>query len=252
MAIELDATQPRIVGDGLTGREAVQGFISIRTAGAREVAKRLELIAARFDQNATALKKKAIRQACQPLIRSYKAKVNDITGNLRNSLRLTFKDYGGVLVGVVGPSHRVSSDEWDVNDKKGAGNHAWLIEFGTGPRKPGSQKRRTYLKVHEAINGRFGRMSRLSATFNNEQFERMGRGYYFLMGSKNVPERKSGKGSFMQTGGGETRPYFLAAGETYKGIAPQRPMERTISENSGAVLNTLINSMQKFIDDISS
>ena len=250
MAIEIDATQPRIVGDGVTGREAIQGFINIRTAGAREVAKRLELIAARAGADAGGLRKKAVRAAARPLAAAYKNKVANITGNLQNSLRVQTKSYGDVVIAVVGPSHRVSSDEWDVNDKRGAGNHAWLIEFGTGRRKPGSQNRRTYLKVHEAINGRFSRMSRLSATFNNEQFERMGRGYYFLMGSKNVPERRTGKGSFVQTGSGETRPFFLAAGETYKGIEPQRPMQRAISETSGVVLSTLISSMQKYIDEL--
>lgn len=258
MAVQIDATQPRILPGGVTAREAIEGFVSVRLDGLADLIKRLEEAAEKAETDPNRLLVKAVIQGSKPIRDSYRAKVANVTGNLRDSVRTREgkRKYDGVAIAVTGPTHRVEGKEWDVNETKGAGNHAWLIEFGTGRRKPGSQNRRAYVNVHQAINGRFGRMQRLSRTFNNEQFERLGRGYYFLMGSINEPTRRARRGSgyphdFVPTADGGTRPFFLGSGETYGGVTAQHPMERAINDSRQAVLSAVRASLTKFIDDLS-
>lgn len=243
MAVMIDATVPRDFS-GQTANEIVKGFISIRTGGARELAQQLELIAARADQDAGKLREKAAKKAAKILEKGYKDRVNNVTGNLGKSVTSKTEQYNGVTVVVTGPSHRKQSREWDVGEEPGAGNHAWLVEFGTGARKPGSQSRRAYINVHQSINGRMKK----AGSFNNSQFERMGRGYYFIMGSKNEPTRKKRAGSGYPHDFG---PVVLGPNETYAAMPAKHPMEWTITTRSGAVLNSLMTSLQNYIDELS-
>lgn len=248
MALMIDATMPRDIS-GQTANEIVKGFINIQTLGAREIAKKLEMMAMRAGLDAGKLREKAAKKAAKILENGYKNKVRNVTGNLGKSITTQVRQYEGATVAVTGP--RVTGPV-GADPEKGSGNHAWLVEFGTGRRKPGTQNRRTYVNVHQAINGRMRKVG----GFNNKQFEQMGRGYYFLMGSKKEPTRKAKRGSgyphdFVPDGKGGTRPFFLEAGETYGAMPAQHTMERTISENSSAVLAALIANMQGYIDELS-
>lgn len=250
MAVQIDATQPRTFAGGMTGKQMVEAFVNVQTAGAREVAKKLELMAIRAGKDPRGLLKKAVTLASKPIRDGYKKKVRNVTGNLGKSIvtREPKKKYDGVTMAVTGP--RVTGPV-GADPELGSGNHAWLVEFGTGRRKPGSQSRRAYVNVHQMINFRMQR----AGTFNNSQFEKMGKGYYFLMGSKNERTRQAKMGSgyphdFMSDAPGEMHPYTLQPGETYAPMPAQHPMERTIAENSSQVLNTLINTMQKYIEEL--
>lgn len=237
---------------GTITRNAGQ-FFNVQTAGARDLAQALLRAATAVGRDATGPLTAAARQAARPVMEAYKANVNDVTGNLTRSVRINQgkRKYEGVGIAVAGPVHVVNTDEWDVL-KKGAGNHAWLLEYGSGPRKPGSQKRRTYLNVHQSINGRMSQVSRQGGrlAFDNEQFERMGRGYYFLMGSINEPQRRTGPGAFVQDGAGGTRPYTLAAGDTYPAMPAKHPMERAIQQSAPAALETLRKAINAQISKI--
>jgi hypothetical protein len=250
MAVLIDATQPRTFS-GQTAKEILKGFINIRTSGAGELARELELIAIRANQDPGKLRERAAKKAAKILEKGYKDRVRNVTGNLGKSIFSKTVQYKGVTVVVTGPSHRVQGEEWDVNDTQGAGNHGWLVEFGTGARKPGSQNRRAYINVHQRINGRMTRMG----SFNNEEFERMGRGYYFLMGSKNEPTRKAKAGSGYPhdfgSDGGRMHPVTMHPGETYGAMTAKHPMEWTITTRSGAVLESLISSLRNYVDELS-
>ena len=242
MAVNIPGTLPRDVGGGQTGAQRVGGFVTVQTSGVRDLARALLRAATAVGRDATKPLTDAAKKAAQPIMAAYKANINDVTGNLKRSVRVQAgkRKYEGLGIAVAGPVHVVNSDEWDVL-KKGAGNHAWLYEFGTGRRKPGSQKRRTYLNVHQEINGRMNKISNRAGgfAFDNEQFERMGRGYYFLMGSKNVPQRSSGKGAFVPDGKGGTRPYYLESGDTYPAMPASNAMEKAIQAASPSALNVL-------------
>jgi hypothetical protein len=126
-----------------------------------------------------------------------------------------------------------------------------LVEFGTGARKPGTQGRRTYVNVHQMINGKMNR----AGTFNNEQFASMGRGYYFLMGSKKERTRQAKMGvgyphDFGSDAPGEMHPVALKPGETIRFMPAQSLMQKTISENSSAVLASLIANMKTYIEEL--
>lgn len=243
MAVQIDATRPRILDSGKTAREALEGFVNIRLDGIAELTKSLEDAAFRCLKDPSRMLQKSAEQGLRPVQAAYRSSVNSVTGNLRRSFRIRRgkKSYAGVYIAVGGPTHVVAGEKWDV-EERGAGNHAWLLEFGTGRRKPGSQGRRTYVQVHRAINGRFSRKVREPGTVTNEEFERLGRGYYFLMGSK-------AKG-FVKTAGG-SRPFVLAPGETYGAVKAQNLMENAISASHHAVLASVRASLTKFIDDLS-
>ena len=243
MAVQIDATQPRDIG-GQTAREILQGVVNVRTAGAREVAARLEEIARAAGRDATPLLNRACSRASRRLREAYKGNINKVTDNLYKSVRTQGpqKNYPGVGMAITGPK---VTGPVGASPDEGSGNHAWLVEFGTGPRKPGSQGRRTYLNVHQSINGK---MRRMSGTFNNDQFEQMGRGYYFLMGSKNEPTRqkKAGIGyphDFLPDGKGGIRPFFLRPGETLKPMPELKPMRKAIEETGTQTLQDLINEL---------
>jgi len=247
MAVLIDATQPRDFG-GQSAKQIVEGFVSIQTAGAREVAKELELMALRAMKDPGQLKAKAAKKASEIIRKGYKAKINNVTDNLGKSVTTRIRQYEGATVAITGP--RVTGPV-GADPDMGSGNHAWLVEFGTGARKPGTQGRRTYVNVHQMINGKMNR----AGTFNNEQFASMGRGYYFLMGSKKERTRQAKMGvgyphDFGSDAPGEMHPVALKPGETIRPMPAQSLMQKTISENSSAVLASLIANMKTYIEEL--
>lgn len=244
MAVPIPGTQPRVIG-GQTASQRAAGFVNVQTSGARELARDLLRAASKMGADATKPLTDAAVAAARPIMEAYKSQINDVTGNLRRSVRVQpgKRKYAGVGIAVGGPIHVVNSDEWDV-EKRGAGNHAFLAEFGTGRRRPATQGRRTYLNVHEKINTRFTRVPNGGRPFDNEQFERMGQGRYFIMGSKNTRGRKHGSGyphDFIMA---------LAPGQTYGAMPARHWMENAIQQAGPAALKTLMAALQGQIDKL--
>jgi hypothetical protein len=253
MAVQIDATQPRTFG-GQTARQIVEGFVTVQTQGARELAQALERAAQRAGKAATPLLEKAARDAALPIYEDYRNSVGDVTGNLRKSVKIrgSKKKYPGVGIAVVGPTFTGNTG---ATPEGGSGNHAWLKEFGTGRRRPGTQGRRTYINVHQTINGRMSRRTgNGQQAFNNLQFENMSRGNYFLMGSINEPTRQARQGSgyphdFGYTNGRQ-HPITLGPGESIAPMPADHTMQKAIQKNSGQVLNNLLAALQRQIDQI--
>lgn len=224
---------PRVM-DGQTGKQLTNAFVTVKTAGIRELAERLVMIGAKMGEPKSL--ENCVKLAGEHIKKGYKSKVNKVTENLSKSVRIETKTYDAAAVAVIGPWQSGTSG---ATSKQASGNHAWLIEFGTDDRKPGTKGRRTYLNVHQMINGKMRRHS----SANNSQFANMSRGYYFLMGSINEPTRQAGMGKGYPHDFGETNgkmhPITLHPGETYPGIDAQHPMQKTIDEQQGAVFNTL-------------
>ena len=247
MAVPIPGTTPRILDGGQTGAQRAAGFVTVQTSGARELARELLRASTRFGRDATKPLTDAAKAAMKPVMDRYrqKARSNAVSGNLARSVRVQAgkRKYEGVGIAVGGPVHVANAEEWDV-EKKGAGNHAWLVEFGTGRRRPATQGRRTYLNVHEKINNSFRKLPNGGNAFDNEQFERMGRGFYFIMGTKNNPHRKHGSGyphDFLMA---------LAPGQTYGAMPARHWMEESIREGSGAALQSLLAALRTQIEKI--
>lgn len=251
MAVPIPGTTPRILDGGQTGAQRAAGFVTVQTSGARELARDLLRASTRFGKDATKPLTDAAKAAMKPVMQLYinKAQQNQVSGNLYRSVRVQAgkKKYDGVGIAVGGPVHVANAEGWDV-EKKGAGNHAWLVEFGTGRRRPSTQGRRTYLNVHEKINQSFRKVNNtnpsMGGRFDNEQFERMGRGFYFIMGTKNNPNRKQGAGyphDFLMA---------LAPGQTYGPMPARGWMEESIREGSGAALQSLLAALRQQIDKL--
>ena len=247
MAVPIPGTTPRVLDGGQTGAQRAAGFVTVQTSGARDLARKLLRASTQFGADATKPLTDAARKAMKPVMGRYiaKAKSSQVSGNLWRSVQVEAgkNKYAGVGIAVGGPVHVVNSDKWDI-EKKGAGNHAWLVEFGTGRRRPATQGRRTYLNVHEKINNSFRKMPNAGRPFDNEQFERMGRGFYFIMGTKNNPHRKQGAGyphDFLMA---------LAPGQTYGPMPARHWMEQSIREGAGAALQSLLVALQQQIDKL--
>jgi hypothetical protein len=239
---------PRDFG-GRSGKQLAEAFVSVQTAGAREVAEELRRLANRVGADADKLLYDSCRDAAKIIQRRYKAKVGNITGNLAKSVRIEKRVYpqDNAVLAIVGPyqSGRGASQEGAES-----GNHAWIVEFGTDRRKPGTKGRRTYLNVHQMINGKMKRRG----SFNNDQFANMSKGYYYLMGSINEPTRQArmGRGyphDFGDTNG-KMHPVTLHPGETYGAMPAKHAMEQAISESGSEALNALINGIQSKINGI--
>lgn len=261
MAVPIPGTMPRLVDGVQTGSRRAQAFSRVKLDGAQDLVLKLIRLSTRFGEDATNPLTKAAKKAARPIMALYAENVSDVTGNLRRSI--TIKDpvnrYPATGIAVAGPAHYKEGKEWDVLKKK-AGNHAYLYEFGTGRRKPGSMKRRTFVNVHQRINGRLRRIgNRGSSWFNNEEFENLGKGHYFLMGSKNEqhPERRTGSGAFVlikkdfrnANRKGTTRPYFLRPGATYEAMPASHAMEHAISRGKTQAFNVLKAELTKMINE---
>lgn len=229
---------------GSPSADRATGFLRITTRGVEEVIKQIERAAGAVGERDL---KSAVRDGMNIIAKAYRDRLPaDVTGNLRKSVGRKTKVYSsGVVAGIVGPRHRVSGKEWDVNEIKGAGNHSWLVEYGSKPRRPGTNSRRTYVNVHRRINGK---MSRSSGSMTDTQFANASRGYYFIMSSYNEPTRKKNKGKgyphdFLMT---------LHPGETYPGMPDQHPMERAIISSErrarGAIEATIKAKLSGYLD----
>lgn len=233
---------PAVDDAGLTSLEKAGGFIVVRTAGVRELVRRLTDLAGAA--SAPQAIKAACEQASVPLYNGYKqrAREHEATGNLAKSVMTIYRAYPNGGAAITGPRQTGTG-----SSKPGveSGNHAWLIEFGTDRRKAGSRGRRAYVNVHQLINGKMNR----AGSFNNSQFEKMSRGYYFLMGSA----RERGTGNkysrdFAGPGeGGDGRkqhPISLGPGDTIAGMPAEHLMQDTIAANSRKVFSILKNALE--------
>lgn len=248
MAIQTPDTEPRIFDNGLTGREIASAFARVQITGVNEFAARLRKASDALGKDSVSFFRRAVRDASKPISAGYINKVRDVTGNLRKSVDTETRYYPpGVFVAITGPRQ---TGNRGADLESGSGNAAWLVEFGTGYRKPGTQSRRTYVNVHQAINGRMKR----TQTMNDEQFARQGAGYYFLMGSLNEPSRQARRGSgyphdFAGPGprgdGRKQHPITLKPGDTIDPMPAQHPMSRTIQESAGVVQTLLINAITR-------
>lgn len=246
MAISPSNPNPSLYG-GTTGSQAATGFVRVSFKGLEEVIKRFSEIsgAVNYPDKAEALK-----VASKPILQGYreKAKSMEATGNLARSTKTLPRKYrnGEIAVAVTGPEQ---TGRAGATTKRASGNHAWLVEFGSKPRRPGTQNRRTYVNVHQRINGK---MSRIGSA-NDSDFANMSRGYYFLMGSINEPTRQArmGRGythDFMRRPGDRMRPMTLHPGETYGGMPATHIMERTIKQTASQVRATLESRLVQLIN----
>lgn len=233
---------------GQTGRQIANAFVRIGMSGMDETLRKFYEIA---DSVSYAEKKEAVRRASRPILDGYREKARQIeaTGNLYKSTKTLDRKYrnGDIAVAVTGPEQTGNAG---ATNKRASGNHAWLVEFGSKPRKPGSQNRRAYVNVHQSINGRMSRHS----TDTDEQFSRRGAGYYFLMGSINEPTRQArmGRGythDFMRKPGDDKmRPMTLHPGETYGAMPGSHIMQRTIQQKAGQVRSILEGELIQLIN----
>lgn len=228
----------RVLDGGSTGAERASQFVTIKTAGVRGLVRRLEELAGAASSRS--IIEKACRKAAKPIEDDYRtlAERHEATGNLAKSVTTIFRAYDNGGVAVVGPRQTGRGGSQPGVE---SGNHAWLVEFGTGPRKPGSRSRRVYVNVHQAVNGKMRR----AGSFNNTQFERMGRGYYFIMGSANdrgVMGTKYSRDFAGPGPGGDGRkqhPIVLGPNETIEKMPALSLMEDTISANASEVYGIL-------------
>jgi len=236
MAIQTPNTIPRILDNGLTGKESASAFVRVRLTGVNELAAAFRKAADAMGRDSTATFRRMVRNASAPIKASYINKVRDVTGNLRKSVDTKTDVYGSsVFVAITGPRHTGNRGS---DPEEGSGNHAWLVEFGTGRRRPGTQNRRTYVNIHQAINGKMKR----TQTMNDEQFARAGVGYYFIMGSKNEPTRQARAGSGYPHDFG---PITLNPGDTIAPMPAQHAMERSIQDSANAVQTLLANAINR-------
>lgn len=246
MAIAPGVGSPREIEGGGTGLQRAGQFVTIRTAGVRELVQRLEQLAGLAQSQP--IIRRACRAAAKPIEDDYRALAqrHEATGNLYRSVTTVYRAYPEGGAAIVGPRQTGRGGSQPGVE---SGNHAWLVEFGTGRRKPGSKGRRAYINVHQAINGRMRR----SGSFNNRQFEQMGRGYYFLMGS--YDERGGGSrysrdfaGPGPEGDGRRQHPITLGPNDTIAPVKPLSLMEDTISANAAQVLGILRSALEAEIN----
>jgi hypothetical protein len=234
---------PRYVA-GESSLEKTKGFVSIQTAGVREMAAELER---RAGLAAPKMLMDAVVKASKPIADMYKSGARQImaTGNLADSVKTFRREYQRAAVAVTGP---LQTGPVGSTDAAVSGNHAWLVEFGSGRRSPGTQNRRTYVNVHQMINGRM----RKHSSANDEQFARMGKGFYFLMGSLYEPSRQGrGKPGYSRDfmlgkdgKSGRQHPITLHPGETIAPMPAHHLMEKTIQATAGEVQSRLAAAIQ--------
>jgi hypothetical protein len=247
MALAQSIGIPRVLDDGQTAAQQANQFVKISTAGARDLVERFLEVSNAASSRTTL--RKIVKRAAQPIRDEYEARArsHEATGNLAASVDDKTVNYEFAAVCVVGP--RQTGPVGSTPDAR-SGNHAWLVEFGTDRRKPGTRGRIAYINVHQSINRRM----RKSGGFNNRQFEQMGRGYYFLMGSINGKTANGiGKSGYprdfaMGKGRSEQHPITLSPGDT---IAPMKElglMKKTISSTSASVLALLRSQLEAEIN----
>lgn len=249
MAIGIGQGAPLPDGGGLTNLQTANRFIRVETAGARELVKKFQELASQA--TSTEVLQRIVRKASEPIYDGYKqrAKEHEATGNLAASVTRKYVNYPEGAVAVVGP--RQTGPIGDT-PKRRSGNHAWLVEFGTPARRPGTKGRRTYINVHQLVN----RKMQKAGSLDDQKFRTAGRGYYFLMGSKDYRASAGGRPGYSRDfagpgPGGDGRPQHpisLKPGDTIAGMPPQHLMRDTLSANGPRVLNILKSELIKQIN----
>lgn len=228
-----------------SAKSLAEGFVTVRTSGLRELVEELQRRARAVGKPDRL--KAIVTKAAKLIENDYKQRVGDVTGNLQRSVKTRTKVYDAAVVAITGP---LQTGNGASTDKQASGNHGWLVEFGSGRRRPGTQGRRTYINVHQMINGKMRRHS----SANDQQFAGMSRGYYFLMGSRNEPTRQAREGSgYPHDFGfsdGRQHPITLHPGEDYGAMPAKHPMEKTIQAQSRAVYNTLEAAIKNTIESM--
>lgn len=235
----------RDVGGG-TGLERASSFIVVRTSGVRELVEELKALAGVVDSERVL--SRAVRAGSKLIADDYRtiAERHGATGNLGNSVTIYKRRYknrsgGNAVVDVVGPRQ---TGPVGTTNSTASGNHAWLVEFGTDRRRPGTKGRRTYVNVHVMVNRRM-QLHRPGISMNDEQFAKAGRGYYFLMGSKmeraNQPTARSGYSRDFSDSYGtrEQHPITLKPGDTIAPMPALHIMEDVILANQSEVLREM-------------
>lgn len=248
MAITVGQGSPLSGDGGLTNLQVANKFVRIETAGARELVKQFQELASRAAS--VEVLQRIVRKASEPIFDGYKqrAREHEATGNLAASVTRKYKNYPEGAVAVVGP--RQTGPIGDT-PKARSGNHAWLVEFGTAARRPGTKGRRTYVNVHQMINGKMSRVGSL----DDQKFRTAGGGIYFLMGSKDYRASAGGRPGYSRDFAGpgpggdgrEQHPITLKPGETIRGMPPQHIMEDTVSANGRRVLEILKSELNRQI-----
>lgn len=230
---------------GSTGLERTKGFVNIRLQGIEEMFQALVGVADKM--GATQTLERIVKKAARPIYDHYKnlAEMHEATGNLAASTRIRTKSYDRAVVAIVGPEQTGRSAS--TTDRP-SGNHAWLVEYGSQPRRPGTHGRRTYVNVHTAINGHMARHSAMA----DVDFAKKAAGYYFLMSSFNERTRQARRGSgythdFMPDEGRGIHPMTLHPGETYGGMPALHLMERTITAQADSVRRLLEDGLRSAI-----
>lgn len=234
----------RDVGGGQTALDRAGQFVSIRTAGVRELVERLKAMAGQVESDSVL--RAAVRKGSKIVADEYREMATRVmaTGNLAASVRVFHRKYknrsgGRAHVEVIGP---LQTGPVGTTASQASGNHAWLVEFGTDRRRPGTKGRRTYINVHQQVNRRM--VLHPGISMNDEAFANAGRGYYFLMGSlyerANQPAGRPGYSrDFADGPGPRQHPITLKPGETIAAMPGQHIMEDVITATSGDVLRTL-------------
>jgi len=118
--------------------------IKLDLTGERELMRKLDRLS---DKAGRRVLRKAMRAGARPIVKHAKQIVPVESGGLKQSIGTRFRWYGrtGTDVAVIGPrikykKERVGGKLKTVRDEKGhritvlAGQHGYLIEYGTGPR----------------------------------------------------------------------------------------------------------------------
>jgi hypothetical protein len=247
----------RVLSSGLTGKRTAEGFVGVRVQGIKELARQLQGFVGVLESDAVLFN--AVESGAKIIGDDYKrrASIHMATGNLAKSVDSKKKRYenstGGVVaVAIVGPK---STGTGGASERGGSGNHSWLLEFGTGPRRPGTQGRRTYVNVHQKINGRMGPM-RKAGRMNDEAFAKAGQGHYFLMGSlRERADQAAGKSGYSRDFAGpgprgdgrQQHPITLRPGEVIAPMPAHHWMRESIGIHRTNVYNQVIRVLKNAV-----
>jgi len=247
----------RVLSSGLTAKKTAEGFVGVRVNGIRELAQQLQGFVGVLESDAVLFN--AVESGAKIIGDDYKrrASIHMATGNLAKSVDSKKKRYenksGGVVaVAIVGPK---STGNGGASEEGGSGNHSFLIEFGTGARRPGTQGRRTYVNVHQKINGRMGPMRKVGR-MNDEAFANAGRGYYFLMGSlRERASQPAGRPGYSRDFAGPgprgdgrpQHPITLKPGEVIAPMPAHHWMQESIANHRMNVYNQVVRVLRNAV-----
>lgn len=234
---------PSVVYSG--SKVAAESFVNIRIDGLEKLLEQYKEV---FNQLDPRKLRYMLGKAASPIVYRYQfyAGLHDATGNLEKATKTKFKHYGNGAVMIAGPQ---STGTLGATGEVASGNHAWLVEFGSRPRRPGSSGRRTYINTHQTVNMK---MSRRPGVMSDADFFKKKTGVYFLMSSKNEPTRQARKGSgythdFLSRRGKQV-PMTLHSGETYGQMPALGLMKRTVQEVGGKSQGILEDGIRKILE----